>query len=145
MKLQSPKYAGTVIHDTANSANAGVLRDTDNSINVGQANVVNLDNSGGMSLQPANFTTTGTLGFTSTLITVDATGGAFALTLPAVAGAVGVVYFIAKKDAAHTVTLTGNGSETIQTTASTANTYAMSTQGQIVIIWSDGTQWYAKI
>ena len=69
----------------------------------------------------------------------DATGGAFAVTLPVAATASGIEYVIKKIDAgANAVTLTGNGAETIDG----SNTYALTTQWQFVRVQSNGTSWF---
>lgn len=69
----------------------------------------------------------------------NATGGAFAVTLPPAASFPGKRYTVIKTDSsANAVTLTGNGSEKI----SDSNTQALSNQYTSMSLRSNGTQWY---
>ncbi len=72
---------------------------------------------------------------------LDATGGAFTVTLPAVAASTGLAFMFMKTDSSGNLpTLDGNASETING----ATTYtALSSQYKAVLIWCDGTQWLA--
>ena len=136
--------ATAVPFNDAYAANSIVMRAGDGSINVGQANVTGLAASAGLSLGKRAITAVATLDFTASLITVSATGGAFALTLPLAATSAGYVYLISKLDNANTVTLTGAGSDTIVSTAGSATTLALSTQYATTVLWCDGTRWWAK-
>lgn len=70
-------------------------------------------------------------------VDVSGAAGAVVITLPAAAGITGTVYVIKNSDAAQTVTIDGNGAETIDGAA----TVAMSAQYQFRMIISDGTNW----
>jgi hypothetical protein len=73
-----------------------------------------------------------------TLFTCNATGGAFAANLPSASSASGMVVAFKKMDVStNAITITGNGGDLIDG----ANTYALSTQYQYVILSCDGTQW----
>ena len=73
------------------------------------------------------------------LVLGDATGGAFAVNLPAVATVTGRQIKIKKTDASGSaVTVTANGSEEIDG----STTYALSAQYKYVCIISDGTSWH---
>jgi hypothetical protein len=73
------------------------------------------------------------------ILLADATGGAFSITLPAVATSSGCVLHVKKIDASgNAVTLDGNASETIDG----ATTLAMSTQYQSYSIACNGSAWY---
>lgn len=69
----------------------------------------------------------------------DATGGAFTLTLPAVADCRGRIYFIKKIDAsANAVTIDGNGAQTIDGAA----TYVINAQYNAVTIVAGSSEWH---
>ena len=72
-------------------------------------------------------------------VNADATGGAFALTLPAAsAGRTGLIYVLRKSDSsANAVTVTATGGQTING----STTYALTTQYQTVRIQCDGANW----
>lgn len=79
-----------------------------------------------------------TLTATDFSVDADATAGDITLTLPAAASHTGRIYLIRKTDSSvHTVTVDGNGSETING----ALTRALSYQYESMIIQSDGTNW----
>lgn len=81
-----------------------------------------------------------TLGATHCRVKVDASGGAVVITLPAAAGAAGRLYYIKKTDSsANTVTVDGNGAETIDGNA----TLVLYNQNNAVCVQSDGTNWVA--
>jgi hypothetical protein len=80
-----------------------------------------------------------------TVILCDATGGAFTITLPAVAGVSGGGYFkefvIVKVDAsANAITVDGNGAETIDGSATTT----VVAQYDSLAIVGNGDAWYSK-
>jgi hypothetical protein len=73
------------------------------------------------------------------VILCDASGGAFSVTLPAVAGSTGHVYTIKKTDvSANAVTIDGDASETIDG----ATTLALSAQYDFATIICDGSEWH---
>lgn len=74
----------------------------------------------------------------ATHLLVDTTTGSVTLTLPPVNVMQGRVLVVKKLVAANTVTLDGNGSETIDGAA----TLAWTTQYQVQRVLSDGTQWW---
>lgn len=74
------------------------------------------------------------------LITVDTSGGAFSLTLPASSGNAGLFYIVKKTDAsANACTLDGNASENVDGSATNADIDA---QYDCQTIVCDGTQWW---
>jgi hypothetical protein len=93
---------------------------------------------GGTTVTTANKTTTATLTASDQMVTADASGGAFSITLPASASNDGQVYYIQKTDSTdNVVTIDGNASETIDGTT----TIDLDRQYQSVTIISDGTNW----
>lgn len=79
-----------------------------------------------------------TTGSSKTLYLCNATGGAFAANLPAVATASGMVVAFKKTDSsANAITITGHSSDNIDG----SNTFALSAQYSYVILVCDGTQW----
>lgn len=92
----------------------------------------------GLDVAYANKTANYTMTATDTVVTADATAGAFTVTLPASASSTGLTYFIKKTDSsANTVTVDGNASETIDGNT----TFALTQQNQVLTITSDGTNW----
>jgi hypothetical protein len=91
------------------------------------------------SLAVASKTTTYTATSSDDVITVDGSGGAWTLTLPAAASNTGKVFYIKRTDntPANAVTIDGNASETIDG----STTYPLYTQNESVVIVSDGTNW----
>jgi len=84
-----------------------------------------------------SYTEAGTTGFKTSLC--DATGGAIVVTLPLVASATGLIYTVKKIDSsANTVTLDGNGVETIDG----VTTQVISAQYDSLTITSDGSTWW---
>jgi len=126
--------------DTANSASAAVMRDVDNSINVGQANVAAINNSG------ADFgaikTVTGstyTVLSTDRTLLCDGTSAAMAVAVPAAAGCQGRKITFKRMN---------SGSNAITLQDATANTEGASTlvlgsQYAKATIQSDGTNWWS--
>ena|SRR5947209_19032588 len=76
----------------------------------------------------------------TTIVKLDATGGAFTLTLPPAAGSQYQLLVAIKTDSSGNVpTIHGNAAETING----ANTFTgLSAQYKTVGIWCDGTQWF---
>jgi hypothetical protein len=73
------------------------------------------------------------------VITCDASGGAFTITLPAASGRTGRIYHIKKTDSsANGVTVDGNASETIDG----STTVILSSQHDSIMIVSDGSNWH---
>lgn len=84
-------------------------------------------------------TTNYTLSSADTGVLADATGGAITITLPAAASNTDVQFFIKKIDSSgNTVTVDGNGSETIDG----ATTQVISTQYATLTVYSNGTSWF---
>jgi|SRR3990167_2540999 len=71
-------------------------------------------------------------------ILVDTTSGTVTITLPAAASSAGVVVTCKKKVAANTMTIDGNGAETIDGAASISTTAIYSSRTVIC----DGTTWW---
>lgn len=86
----------------------------------------------------ATITGTTTLDTTHNIILADATGGSITINLPAVASSSRRVYTILKINAANTVTIDGNSSETING----STTQSLTTQYSVYTIVCDGTAWY---
>lgn len=84
-------------------------------------------------------TTSLTLDDNYTVILVNATSGAVTVTLPAAASYKGRHYYIKKIDSSiNTVTIDGNGSETIDDQL----TAVISVQYTCLTIFSDGAEWW---
>ena len=80
-----------------------------------------------------------TLNGTHHVVICDASGGAFAVTLPAASGITGRIYHIKKTDSSgNAVTVDGNASETIDG----ATTAALSAQYESVMIICTGSEWF---
>lgn len=80
-----------------------------------------------------------TLTSTDSFMLGDATSGGITFTLPAIADNVGRVYHIKKKDiTGNTVTVDGNGSETIDD----GLTAVLTMQYESISIANDGTEWW---
>jgi hypothetical protein len=126
--------------DTANTPGAAVVRNADASINVGEVNCAGINNTSG-DYQPITTsakTTTYAVGVNDKTVTCNATAGAFAVTLPAVAANTNRIITVKKTDSSgNAVTVTGNGSETIDG----SNTHALSAQYSTVTVQSDGATW----
>lgn len=100
---------------------------------------------GGLALPIATKTASATLTLSESTVLCNAASGAITLTLPTAASAynsttgVGQIYVVKKIDSsANTVTLDGNGSETIDGAA----TQALTTQWAVLRIQSNGSAWY---
>ena len=102
------------------------------------------DGSGNLSWAAATGSTVTTVTTTFTaatakVILANATGGAFTVTLPAVASSTNVEYTLKKIDSsANAVTFKGNASETIDGT----NTKLLNSQYQSLTVVCDGTTWW---
>lgn len=84
-------------------------------------------------------TTTATLATTNEdNVLVDATTADFTVTLPTAAGNSGLTYKITKSTAANTVTIDGNGAQTIGGELS----IDLNSKDDSIIITSDGSNWY---
>ncbi len=136
-----PLYSGIQIADTANTANAAVVRDTDGSINVGQANVASLNNAGAsydgdiVTVTASSYTVLGT----DRTILCDCTSNAVTINLPAVAASEGRKLEIKKIDSSgNAVTIDASGSETIDG----ATTKTLSSQWASRSIKTNGTAWF---
>ncbi len=83
-------------------------------------------------------TTTYTITSSDDIVTCDASGGAFTVTLPAAASNTGLVLLIKKTDnGTNAVTVDGNGSETIDG----STTIALPGLNNFIEVVSDGTNW----
>lgn len=75
----------------------------------------------------------------SPIIVCDASSAAITVNLPAAADSAGFVYYIKKVDSSsNTVTIDGNGSETIDDSAS----QIITSQYDCITVVCDGTQWW---
>ena len=93
---------------------------------------------GSIATTVANKTAAYTLLSTDSVITADATGGAFTVTLPTAVGIAGRAYTVKKIDSsANAVTVGTTSSQTIDG----ATTYALSSRYQFVTVVSDGANW----
>jgi|GEM_PF-6354469 len=80
-----------------------------------------------------------TLDETATVWKINASGAAVTETLPPASTVSGLLYAIIKTDSsANAVTVKGSGTENING----ANTYNLTAQYKVVIVISDGTQWW---
>jgi hypothetical protein len=90
----------------------------------------------GIGFKQAYVTKTGAYTATNDDYVIDCTSGTFTVTLPASSGRTGRILII-KNSGAGTITVDGNGSETIDG----ATTYSLSVQYATIQIISDGTNW----
>lgn len=98
----------------------------------------NINVNGGFALKVVTKTTDYTATIKDAVILCDASGGAFAITLPASAGAQGLMLYIKKTDAsANAVTIDGDGSETVDGAA----TLVLASQYDAARLVADGTGW----
>lgn len=82
-----------------------------------------------------------TLTTSDDVVLVDASGGNRTITLPAVSGIAGTVYEVKKIDSSgNTVTLDGNGSETIDG----QTTQVITAQYTSITVITDGSAWYIR-
>jgi hypothetical protein len=132
-QTQVINYAGkTFPLDTANTASAGVVRDTDGSINVAAVNAPQTKE-----VVSAAKTGAFTADATATVYPVDCTSAGFTGTLPPAATATNRAYEFVKTNSANTFTLDGDGSETISGSA----TKTLTTQWSSIRVISDGSNW----
>lgn len=119
-------------------ANTGVLRDGSGGILGVQVQGSELKTTGNLTLQYVAKAVAFTADTSGTYFSCDATSAAFAVTLPPAATVTGRVYVFKKIDsAAHNVTVTGNGAETIDG----SNTKALTSQYAKTMIISNGVGW----
>jgi hypothetical protein len=90
----------------------------------------------GIGFKQAYVTKTGTYTATTDDYVIDCTSGTFTVTLPASSGRTGRILII-KNSGAGTITVDGNGAETIDGAA----TYSLAVQYATIQIISDGTDW----
>lgn len=136
-----PLYTGVATGDTSNTGGAYVVRDTDGSINVGQANVSALNNAGAVYSGDIVTVTSASYTVLSTDHTIlcDCTSNAITVNLPTVASSEGRTLHIKKIDSSgNAVTIDGSGSETIDG----STTKSLSSQWASRIIKSNGSAWY---
>jgi len=83
--------------------------------------------------------TSATIDTSAVIWKINAASGALTETLPPASTVPNLVYAYIKTDnSTNAVTIKGSGSENING----ANTFNLTAQYKVVIIWSDGTQWY---
>lgn len=124
--------------DSAASANSLAQRDGSGGLAIAAMAVSSLANTGTEAVPITTLTGAATIGVHNVIL-ADATSAAFTLTLPAAATATGRKYTVKKIDsAAHSVTLAGNGAETIDG----SNTVAISSQWGVLRVISNGTSWF---
>lgn len=98
-----------------------------------------LDIQGSLGFATASVTGTTTLNQTHHVVLASDASGSFTITLPAVASNTGKVYYIKKTNSsANTITIDGNGGETIDGAATTS----LSTQYDAIRIICDGSAWH---
>lgn len=134
---------GVLNSDAANTAGAIVERDGSGNVTFNLATLAGLANSAGTTLTvAAPITGTATMATTATIQPVDATGGAFTLTLPPASTSSGQFYIFVRTDATALTTLKGSGAELING----ANTYTgLSAQYKIAILFCNGTKWFGGL
>jgi hypothetical protein len=112
--------------------NTMVNTTTDNGVDELQVN----GSISGIGMKQAYVTKTGAYTATNDDYVIDCTSGTFTVTLPASSGRTGRILII-KNSGAGTITVDGNGAETIDGAA----TYSLAVQYATVQIMSDGTNW----
>jgi len=136
--------------DNANSANVNIFKvntsdtvqfgnsATDQKFGFGGAPSFLFHVLGATGLKVANYSSGPTTIGDETIVTGDATGGAFTLNLPAVGSNTDRVLVVMKKDASgNAVTLSGNGAN-INGSASVS----LSTQYDVAMVFCNGTEWF---
>ena len=116
----------------AGSAALMINTTTDNTVDRLQVN----GSISGIGMKQAYVAKTGAYTATDADYVIDCTSGTFTVTLPASSGRTGRILII-KNSGAGTITVDGNGAETIDG----ATTYSLSVQYATVQIMSDGTNW----
>jgi hypothetical protein len=116
----------------AGSAALMINTTTDNTVDRLQVN----GSISGIGMKQAYVTKTGAYTATNDDYVIDCTSGTFTVTLPASSGRTGRILII-KNSGAGTITVDGNGAETIDGAA----TYSLAVQYATVQIMSDGTNW----
>jgi hypothetical protein len=130
--------AGSVVQaDQSVSANSLAQRDSSAGLAVAALTATAISNTG--QEKSAVATVTGALALTSAhrIVLADCTSAGFTITLPAVASSANVRYTIIKINSANTLTIQGNGAETING----SNTKTLTTQYTSFNLVCDGTQW----
>lgn len=126
--------------DTNATGNTVALRDSSGNLAAAQMSASELKSTAQLTLAtPVTKTTTFTASTDTDHYLVDGTSAIFTATLPAAAAVTGRVYVFTKIDAAHNVTIAGNGAELING----GNTVVMSVQWGILRIRSNGTSWFS--
>lgn len=136
-----PLYSELKTVDTANTGSAIVERDTDGSVNVGQANTTAINNAGALYDGDIKTVTTASYTVLSTDATIlcDCTSNAITVNLPLAASSENRVLHVKKIDSSgNAVTLDGSGTETIDG----ATTKTISSQWSSRIVKCNGTAWF---
>jgi hypothetical protein len=148
--------SGTLIFSTsanaigANSSpspNTVPIRDgSGNLIGTGMEGTAFLSTLGSLFLNSAIYTSAANLDLNETVVLANANSAAFTLTLPAASLSANQVYLVIKTDSsAHVPTIAGfGGSDLIDATGATANTYSgLTARAMAVLLFCDGVQWWA--
>lgn len=132
-------YNPTLTSTTGLDHVAAVYRSGRVGIGVAASPVSTFDVDGSIGVDITSTSTDITLDVTHHTVIVDASGASRTITLPTAASSARRVYVIKKSDSSiNTVTIDGNGSETID--GATTNVISIQYAGKI--IQSDGTNWY---
>ena len=127
--------AGTTFFDFAAIGGDGYLT-VNGSTNNGVDKLLVNGSISGVGFKQAYVTKTGAYTATNDDYVIDCTSGTFTVTLPASSGRTGRILII-KNSGAGTITVDGNGAETIDGAA----TYSLAVQYATIQIISDGTNW----
>jgi hypothetical protein len=117
---------------TKSGGNVLIAEPSDNGVDKLQVN----GSISGIGMKQNYVTKTGAYTATDADYVIDCTSGTFTVTLPASSGRTGRILII-KNSGAGTITVDGNGAETIDGAA----TYSLAVQYATVQIMSDGTNW----
>ncbi len=136
---------GVVEASDSNQPGSVVVQGSDGSIDIGLAEVDGIKNTGKTIESSApTLTTNGTVLVDCSVQYLDATAGAFIATLQPASTSAGVKLTLIKIDGSGNIpTIKGSGTDAIIHNGTSANTYALlTTQGAVVQLWCDGTNWY---
>lgn len=134
-----PVLSGAINADPAGTSNTLAQRDGSGGLTVATLYSSLLANTGGATLGTASRTTSFTANTSAVFYACSASGGAITATIPLASISAGVVFCFKKTDSSgNAVTVTASGSDTIDG----ASTKAISTQYNVIRVYSDGTVWW---
>ena len=137
-----PVYSSVIPLSSSNVLNSLMSRDASGNSAANQLTINKLVSTILNSPSVTKTTSFSIVGTEGSLWLFDATSGALTPTLPAASGVSGLVLLIVKKDSSANHVTLGTVGENIVVTGSATTTFALSAQGNGVLLFSDGTNWY---